>query len=482
MNHKRPPLPAIIVIGLLVIVSVYFLVSQSLNAKNGALTASGVIEAVQVNIAPELAGKVTEVLAEEGQSVSTNDALLRLDPSLLTAQRDVAVASLDSAKAAGLIGQNTLNIAQAQYQIALEAALGQDKKVRLGDWYSEDQQRFDQPNWYFTRAEQAQAAQTLVDEAGKAMTDAKAKLTDIEQSLDKADFLAAEQRLLNARLVYLINKDVNTRAQNAITGDMPLTYYNIKNCAKDQGYSYARPDVMNQEYGCVGDEHLTKASEILYEAAKAELDQAQQLYNDLLTTQAANDVLQARANVSVAQERYYAALDQLRALQTGDQSPSVTAAQRTVDQAQAAYDQSQKTVAQAEANLALLDTEIAKLTVSSPMVGVVLTRNVEPGEFVQPGATAFVLGQLSDLTITVYIPEDRYGEISLGQQATVTVDSFPGITFKAEVIHIADQAEFTPRNVQTVEGRSSTVFAIKLRVTDSESKLKIGMPADVVFK
>jgi len=268
MNHKRPPLPAIIVIGLLVIVSVYFLVSQSLNAKNGALTASGVIEAVQVNVAPELAGKVTEVLAEEGQSVSTNDPLLRLDPSLLTAQRDVAAASLDSAKAAGLIGQNTLSIAQAQYQIALEAALGQDKKARLGDWFSEDQQRFDQPNWYFTRAEQAQAAQTLVDEAGKAMADAKAKLTDIEQSLDKADFLAAEQRLLNARLVYLINKDVNTRAQNAITGDMPLTYYNIKNCAKDQGYSYARPDVMNQEYGCVGDEHLTNASQALYDDAK----------------------------------------------------------------------------------------------------------------------------------------------------------------------------------------------------------------------
>jgi multidrug resistance efflux pump len=61
MNHKRPPLPAIIVIGLLVIVSVYFLVSQGLSKKNGALTASGVIEAVQVNVAPELAGKVTEV-------------------------------------------------------------------------------------------------------------------------------------------------------------------------------------------------------------------------------------------------------------------------------------------------------------------------------------------------------------------------------------------------------------------------------------
>ena len=46
------------------------------------------------------------------------------------------------------------------------------------------------------------------------------------------------------------------------------------------------------------------------------------------------------------------------------------------------------------------------------------------------------------------------------------MDSFPGETFTATVSHIADQAEFTPRNVQTTEGRTSTVFAIKLQVQD----------------
>jgi len=129
----------------------------------------------------------------------------------------------------------------------------------------------------------------------------------------------------------------------------------------------------------------------------------------------------------------------------------------------------------------LSDIQIAKLTVAAPLSGMILTRNVEPGEFVQPGAVAFAMADLNDITITVYVPEDRYGQISLGEQADVTVDSFPGETFPAEVIHIAAQAEFTPRNVQTVEGRSSTVYAIKLRVTNSEGKLKIGMPADVVF-
>ncbi|HLO30269.1 MAG TPA: efflux RND transporter periplasmic adaptor subunit, partial [Anaerolineales bacterium] len=145
-------------------------------------------------------------------------------------------------------------------------------------------------------------------------------------------------------------------------------------------------------------------------------------------------------------------------------------------------EQAQKAVAQAQANLDLLDTQLSKIKVSVPMDGVILTRNVEPGEFVQPGAVAFAMADLSDITITVYVPEDRYGQISSGQQADVTVDSFPGETFTAAVTHIADQAEFTPRNVQTVEGRSSTVYAIKLKVTDPEGKLKIGMPADVIFK
>ena len=190
----------------------------------------------------------------------------------------------------------------------------------------------------------------------------------------------------------------------------------------------------------------------------------------------------ARAEVSIAQERYYSALDYQRKLQTGEQSIAVSAAQGALSQAQAAADQAQTAVEQAQANLDFIDTQIAKLDVYAVMDGVILTRNVEPGEFVQPGATALTMADLTDLTITVYVPEDRYGQVSLGQTAEVSVDSFPGEIFTATVVHMADQAEFTPRNVQTVEGRSSTFYAIKLKVDDPQGKLKIGMPADVVFK
>ena len=91
------------------------------------------------------------------------------------------------------------------------------------------------------------------------------------------------------------------------------------------------------------------------------------------------------------------------------------------------------------------------------------------------------IGQLDQLTITVYVPEDQYGIIYLGQEADVLVDSFPGEVFRGQVKYIADQAEFTPRNVQTQEGRRSTVFAVELSILYEGGKLKSGMPADVLF-
>ena len=136
----------------------------------------------------------------------------------------------------------------------------------------------------------------------------------------------------------------------------------------------------------------------------------------------------------------------------------------------------------AKAALDTIDVQIGKLTITAPVEGVVLTRIIQPGEFAAPGSTLLVLGRMEDKTITVYIPEDRYGQLSLGQSAQVSVDSFPGVTFDASVINIAGQAEFTPRNVQTVAGRKNTVFAIKLRVSDPDDRLRPGMPADVVFK
>ncbi len=432
MNHRRPPLPAIIIVALLVIVSAYFIITQAAGDENGALTASGTIEATQVNIAPELAGRVTEVLVDEGQSVSTNNPLLHLDPSLLTAQRAVASAAMDSATAA-------LASAQSKYDQTLEAALAAQSTQRSKDWQTSAPSEFDQPNWYIEQDAQIAAAQTELNAAQTAVDDALTNLEKVVTRLDVTDYIDAETRLAEARAAFVIAEQVKDQATDAA----------------DNG-------------------GLLDAAQDYYDDALTELDDAEEAYNDLLDTEAVEDVEYARGRVLVAQQRYDAAYARLLTLQTGEASPSVIAAAKALDQAKTA-------LSQAEANLSLLDAQIAKLVVNAPMDGVILARNVEPGEFIQPGGIALTMADLSKLTITVYIPEDRYGLISVGQTAEVSVDSFPGVTFTATVVHIADQAEFTPRNVQTVEGRSSTVFAVKLSVQDPEGMLKIGMPADVVF-
>ena len=399
MNHKRPPVQAIVIVVLLIAVSVYFIATQILSDKNGALTASGTIEATQVNVAPEMAGKVTEVLAEEGQAVASDDPLIQLDPSLLAAQRAVAAASLESAKAGAKTAQSGLSTAQSQYQIALEAALAQDKKTRVADWFSKDPNRFEQPDWYFSRAEQLKSAQDQVDIALKSMEEARAKLENVETSVEKSEFLKAEKRLLDARLAYLLAKDVDNLAQNSADANAPVGKYNSTHCGTNEGYVVDNKKLTNLVYGCRGDDHLSEVSDNLFDAAEQELDDAQKAYDELLDTQAADDVLLLRAEVSVAQERYYAALDYLRKFQTGEQSTAVTAAEGALSQAQAAAEQAQMAVGQAQANLDLLDTQIAKLTISAPMNGVVLTRNVEVGEFVQPGATALTRTPNGDTSV-----------------------------------------------------------------------------------
>ena len=445
--HK-PPLPVRIVVALVVIGTIAYFAFGSLQGNdNGGLNASGTIESVTVNISPEMAGKVAQVLVEEGQLVKTGDPLLSLDGSLLTAQRAVASAQVDSAKSALNTATAAYATAQQQYDVTLTNAVAAERTTRTSTWTQPQPSEFEQPIWYFSKEERLKAAQAEVDSAFAKLEDAKKKLDEVQKSAGGAQFLEIEAALAQARIAY----------QNAKA-------------------------VYDRTSGASDNQALRDAAQIALDDAELALEEAQQNYEDALSTDAAQDILEARADVAIAQEIYDTAVDNLRALQTGLDSPAVSTAGNVLDQSKAAMEQAHAAVNTAQANLDLIDTQMTKLTIYAPMDGVILTRNVEPGEFVQPGAVALTMANLNELTITVYVPEDQYGNISLGQSATVTVDSFPDLSFTAEVVHIADQAEFTPRNVQTVEGRSSTVYAIRLKVTDAEGKLKIGMPADVEFK
>jgi multidrug resistance efflux pump len=448
MNNHFPPLPVRIAVVLIILSAIGYYAFRSLSPEeNGQLKASGTIESVVVNVSPEMAGKVTEVLAAEGQPVTTGIPLLHLDDSLLQSEKQTAQSSLDSANAAIKTAEVALESAQLQYDLTLSNALAQESNTRIEIWDESKPTEFDQPVWYFSKEERIKAAQAEVDAKKVALDEAKKKLDEVNARAGSSDFLEVEANLIQMRFAF----------QNA-------------------------QDVLDSTSGASDSQDLRDAAQITLDESKIDLEDAQKDYDDALTTDGATDVLEARADAIIAQEAYDLAVDNLRALQTGADSPQVQSAAKAVEQATAALEQAKTNVVSAQSRLNTIETQLKKIAVYAPMDGVILTRNVEPGEFVQPGAVAFTMANLNELTITVYVPEDQYGKLTLGQSAAVTVDSFAGETFDAVVIHIASQAEFTPRNVQTVEGRSSTVYAIKLKVTDTEGKLKIGMPADVEFK
>ena len=129
----------------------------------------------------------------------------------------------------------------------------------------------------------------------------------------------------------------------------------------------------------------------------------------------------------------------------------------------------------------MLETQLERLQLKTPVGGIVLVRTVHVGELAAPGAPLLTIANLDEVTLTVYVPEADLGQVALGQQVEVTVDAYPDV-FAGLVSHIASQAEFTPKNVQTQEERVHMVFAVKIRLENADHRLKPGMPADAVFQ
>lgn len=396
------------------------------------LNASGIISATEINIASQIGGTVVSVNVNEGSQVKKGDVLFQLDDALLQAQRN-------QASAAVTVAEKAVNSARVQYDIAVNSARLQDQQNRVNSWKIPQPDEFDLPAWYFDKEEKINSAQSEVDASAADLEIEKANLEKVLADNTSQEFLSAEKRLADAQVAFLIADQVLTQANDAQDKE------DISNYAND-----------------------------LYDTAKTELSSAQTDYKRLLTTQAATEVLEARARVRVAQERLDRAIDYLNSLESGDQSLMVQAADSGVQQAEAV-------LAQAQAALALIDIQLEKTTIKSPADGVVLTRNLEEGEMLVPGSVALIIGQLQEVSLTVYIPETEYGKIKLDDSVSIAVDSFPGKDFTGTVSYISDQAEFTPRNVQTVDGRKTTVYAVKITVPNTNLELKPGMPADVTF-
>ena len=325
-------------------------------------------------------------------------------------------------------------------------------------------------------------------EAQAGLTAAQANLARVLAGARPEEVAAAQAALAQAEAELGGAAQAVINAQDAITN--PLSLDAEIDAARtgvrlaEQNVEMARANLAETElqYGIYaeqeGDAKRTwdlqlQASQAALVQAQAELEGAQQYLNALWAMRANPLALEAQlhgaetqyqmvaANVAAAQ----AALDELKAGPTEEQIAMAEAQVR-----------------QAEAAVGLVDAQIAQLTLVAPMDGIVTSRSRQAGETTTAGAPLMAIANLDEVTLVVYIPENRIGQVQLGQAVEVQVDSFPDRVFVGHVASIAGEAEFTPRNVQTQEERVNLVFAVKVRIPNLDYALKPGMPADATMQ
>jgi HlyD family secretion protein len=431
---------------LFILISVLVLSACAPAADEGNITAFGIIAADDVSISTEIGGKIAEINKDEGDRVSAGDVLFSVDDEMLRIQRRQAAAAVNVAEAALANAQAQLESYTAQYELTLQGARLDNLENRQLTWSQAPLDEFNLPVWYFAKSEQITALEAEVRTAELELRVEKANLESELKNASNDDFVEAETKLAEAQTRYDVALQTFELAQAATDGDL-----------------------------------LEDIAQEAVDAARADLEAAQLEYDRILTTAAAENILEARARYAVAQAQFDNATDRLSLLFSGEDSLQVTAAESAVKAAETGVAQAEAGLAQAKVALELVDLQLKKSEIVSPVDGVVLSSRLNVGELAGPGVTLLTIGKLDPVEVIVYIPEGQYGQIELGQQVSLSVDSFPGRPFAGEVAYISDEAEFTPRNVQTVEGRLTTVYAIKIIVENEDYVLKPGMPADVEF-
>jgi multidrug resistance efflux pump len=202
-----------------------------------------------------------------------------------------------------------------------------------------------------------------------------------------------------------------------------------------------------------------------YDRARASLDRSQ---GKMAALKARLDLLQAGTRpeeIEEAEAEMRKADANLRLILAGTRSEDLAAAEAHVTEARGKLHE-------VEANL-------RETMVTAPEPAVVEVLSVRKGDLVGPNQPMLRVLRTSDLWVKVYVPETELSKVQLQQTVSLTVDGRPGQRFEGTVLQINSASEFTPRNVQSVDERRHQVFAVRIRINDTQGVFKSGMAADV---
>jgi HlyD family secretion protein len=173
----------------------------------------------------------------------------------------------------------------------------------------------------------------------------------------------------------------------------------------------------------------------------------------------------ARAAARTASGRLDASREQLRLVREGARPEEIAAARATL--------------AQAQHTLAAAQASARDLVLMAPVSGSVLSRHVEPGEVLAPGASGMTLGDFSRPYVRIYVDQFAMPKIRIGDTALVYLDALPNQPFRGTVVSLNTRAEFTPRVALTRDERADLMFGVKVQLGDTTGTLKAGLPVTV---
>lgn len=235
-----------------------------------------------------------------------------------------------------------------------------------------------------------------------------------------------------------------------------------------------------------------RAAEVDRDHLKRDSDRDEQLRRTDPGTISVEQVDRAAAAYRMANQRYLEAVKRYELIKEGPRQEEIMQAKAAMEQAQAQYrlvkegpriediDQARAKVEQAKASLQAAETKLGYATVTSPLTGVVLSKDTEPGEYVAPGTPVVTVADIENLWLRAYVDERDLGKrnIALGTAAEITTDAYPGKVYQGHVSFISSEQEFTPKSVETNRERVKFVYRIKIDVKNPDKELKPGMPAD----
>jgi multidrug resistance efflux pump len=233
-----------------------------------------------------------------------------------------------------------------------------------------------------------------------------------------------------------------------------------------------------------------------YEAAKADAVNSEAYFYRMEKLAEAGTISRqqfddAREKRDAARERAESARQHLAELEAGTRPEDLRAAEARFRQAQAAAVLSRKgfrkedieaahgRLAEAQGKLDELDVRLKEAELLAPADATVEVVSVRPGNLVPAGQIVVKMQESSQIWVKVYIPETELARVHLGQTASISVDGAKDRVFSGHVGQIASEAEFLPRNVQTLNDREHQVFGVKIFIDNPGGVLKSGMSATV---